>query len=72
MGKKRPSTRRWKVLVLIDLLLPVDVSVLALCQQVSRCLVIADLLNSLWQSAQIPLEICLILFSLLFDLHFTA
>src|SRR5215467_8839123 len=58
IGRSRPSTTRWNILCCAFRPLPAFASVLALCSHVSRCLVIADLLNSPRQKVHIPFDVC--------------
>src|SRR5712691_11448713 len=59
-GRSRPSTTRWNDLIFWAVRrLPAFASLLALCSHVSRCLVIADLLNSARQKVHIPFDVCL-------------
>src|SRR5712692_5299403 len=66
IGRPRPSTTRWNVLIFCALRRPsAFASVLVLCSHVSRCLVIANLLNSPRQKAHIPFDVCLAIYFLL-------
>src|SRR5260370_32055192 len=65
-GRWRPSTTRWNVLIFCaSRRLHAFASVLALCSHVSRCLVIADLLNSPLQKVHVPFDVCLAIYFLL-------
>src|SRR6266566_8247158 len=63
MGRSSPSTTMCNFLVgCACCLLPAFASVSILCSHVSRCLVMADLLNSPRQKAHVPFEVCLAIY----------